>query len=305
MTTIRAAFFGTPSESIPVLTGLMEAADVELVVTRPDAPQGRSGDLIPPPVKVAAENLGLRVLQPERPAAILDDVKGLDVAIVAAYGLLVPPSLLEATERGFINLHYSLLPRWRGASPVVRTILAGDEVGGVTLIQMDEGLDTGPIFDSLDTPVGTEETAGELTSRLAELGGSLVSRSVPLVVDGTLQSEPQDDARATAAAKVEVAEAFLDPRRHSVVAVHRAVRAFNPKPGAWGLVDGERIKIWSVKRSEAIGRPGIAEVGDDDQVILGCADGAVELLTVQPAGRPRMDGLAWMNGRRGEPARFG
>jgi methionyl-tRNA formyltransferase len=303
VTPIRAAFFGTPSESIPVLAGLLEVAEVAFVVTRPDAPRGRSDDLVPPPVKFAAESLGLPVLQPVRLAEVLEETASVDVALVAAYGLLVPPSLLRAPKHGFVNLHYSLLPRWRGASPVVRTILAGDRVAGVTLIQMDEGLDTGPIFASAQTPVESEETTGELTARLAGLGGSLVTAALPGVVAGSLVAVAQEDARATAAAKVDQAEAFIDPARHSSVAVHRAVRAFNPKPGAWGLVDGERIKVWAAHRTDESAPAGIAGLADGG-VKLGCSDGAVELIVVQPAGRPRMDALAWMNGRRGEPARF-
>lgn len=304
MTSIRAAFFGTPSESIPVLVGLLEVAAVELVVTRPDAPQGRSDDLVPPPVKVAAAAMGLRVLQPVRPVEVLEEVAHLDVVLVAAYGLLVPSSLLNAPKHGFMNLHYSLLPRWRGASPVVRTILAGDEVAGVTLIQMDEGLDTGPIFASAETAVGPEETTGELTARLATLGGVLVAETLPEIVAGRSIAHPQDESRASAAGKVTVEEAFLDPGRHTAAAVHRAIRAFNPKPGAWGTVDGERVKVWAVRAAEAEAEPGVAsEV--DGAVILGCSDGAVELVTVQPAGRPRMAAIAWMNGRRGESARFG
>lgn len=303
MTALRAAFFGTPFESIPVLAGLLEVAEVAFVVTRPDAPQGRSDHPVAPPVKVAAEGLGLRVLQPERPLEVLEETGSVDVALVAAYGLLVPPALLAAPVHGFVNLHYSLLPRWRGASPVVRTILAGDMKAGVTLIQMDEGLDTGPIFASVETPLGTEETAGHLTPRLAVLGGVLVAESLPEIAAGRSIAHPQDESRATAAGKVTVAEAFLDPGRHTAAAVHRAVRAFDPKPGAWGTVDGERIKVWAVRAAEAEAEPGVAsEV--DGAVILGCSDGAVELVRVQPAGSAQLAATAWMNGRRGKPARF-
>jgi methionyl-tRNA formyltransferase len=300
---IRAAFFGTPAEAVPVLLGVLQTATIELVVTRPDAPQGRSGEPVAPPVKVVAESRGLPVLQPRHPVDVLESIRDLDVAVVAAYGLLVPVDLLAAPAAGFVNLHYSLLPRWRGASPVVRTILAGDDVAGVTLIQMDEGLDTGPIYASESTAVRPGEATGELTARLAVLGGGLMALTLSGVVDGTLTPVPQDDSRATAAAKVGVAEAFLDPARHRVEAVDRAVRAFNPKPGAWAIVDGRRFKVWRVVPASGEVRPGVAVV-DDDRVLLGCADGAVELLRVQPEGKPEMDALAWMNGRRREPAGF-
>lgn len=303
MSRIKAGFFGTPVEAIPILSGLLAVADVELVVTRPDAPRGRSKDPVPPAVRMTAEGLRLRVLQPERPAEVLEEVASLDVVVLAAYGLIIPSALLAAPPHGFLNIHYSLLPRWRGASPVVRAVLAGDERTGVTLIRMDQGLDTGPILAAADTPIDPEETAGELTGRLAALGGDLVRDVLADVVAGRLVAEPQDDDGATAAGKVEVEEAFLDPRRHTAEAVHRAVRAFNPKPGAWGVVDGERIKVWRAVASDVGAEPGIATVMEG-AVVLGCTDGAVELLTVQPSGRAAMDAIAWMHGRRGRPAVF-
>lgn len=314
MSRIKAGFFGTPAEAIPILSGLLAVADVELVVTRPDAPRGRSKDAVPPAVKVTAEGLGLRVLQPERPAEILEEVSRLDVVVLAAYGLIIPSALLASAPHGFLNVHYSLLPRWRGASPVVRAILAGDERTGVTLIRMDDGLDTGPILAVSDTPIDPEETAGELTGRLAALGGDLVKDVLADVAGGRLGAEPQDDDGATAAGKVEVEEAFLDPRRHTAEAVHRAVRAFNPKPGAWGMVDAERIKVWRARRHEpgdppADGlQPGTAALAHSpdgpDRVLLACADGPVVLTKVQRQGRAAMDAGAWFNGRQGEPAVF-
>jgi methionyl-tRNA formyltransferase len=311
---IKAAFFGTPVEAIPILSGLLAVADVGLVVTRPDAPRGRSKDPVPPAVKVTAKGLGLRVLQPERPVEVLDEVASLDVVVLAAYGLLIPGPLLEAPEHGFLNIHYSLLPRWRGASPVVRAILAGDEQTGVTLMRMDEGLDTGPILAVCETPIDPEETAGELTARLAALGGDLVEDVLADVIAGRRVAEPQDDGGATAAGKVEVDEAFLDPRRHTADAVHRAVRAFNPKPGAWGMVDAERIKVWRARRHGSDDppadhlEPGTAALAHSpdrsDRVLLACADGPVVLTKVQRQGRAAMDAGAWLNGRQGEPAVF-
>ena len=314
MSRIRAAFFGTPVEAIPILSGLLAVADVEMVVTRPDAPRGRSKDPVPPAVKVTAEGLGLRVLQPERPEEVLDEVAPLDVVVLAAYGLLIPGSLLEAPQHGFLNIHYSLLPRWRGASPVVRAILAGDEQTGVTLIRMDEGLDTGPVLAASESPIDPEETAGELTARLASLGGDLVKDVLADVIAGRRVAEPQDVGGVTAAGKVEVDEAFLDPRRHTADAVHRAVRAFNPKPGAWGMVDGGRIKVWRARRHGPDDPPaGLLEPGTaalarspdgPDRVLLACADGPVVLTRVQRQGRGAMDATAWLNGRQREPAVF-
>lgn len=301
---IRAAFFGTPAEAVPVLAGLREVAEVGLVVTQPDRPRGRSGTPQPPPVKLAAAAWGLGVVQPARPGEIVDLLDGTDVAVLAAYGRLVPAALLAVPRRGFVNIHYSLLPRWRGASPVVRAILAGDEETGVTLMEMDQGLDTGGIISAKRAPIGAEETAGELTERLADLGSRLVAEVLPAWVEGSITAIPQDGSLATAAAKVTIDEAFVMPARHTAEAVWRAVRAFNPRPGAWGVVEGTRHKLWRVGPSPSPGvAPGIASV-IGGRVILGCADGAVEVLRIQPAGRAEMSARSWMHGRRGEPARF-
>lgn len=301
---MRLAFFGTPEEAVPILEAIAGIAEVAIVVTRVDKPQGRSGRLVPPPVKAAAVELGLAVAQPSRMADLAGLVDGVDAAVVAAFGRIVPGPALAVPRAGFVNVHYSLLPRWRGASPVVRAVLAGDAMTGVTLMQMDEGLDTGPILATADTPIDPAETAGELTMRLADLGADLVRRRLADIVAGRVVASPQDDLRATAAAKVTVEEAFLDPRRHRAGPLVRAVLAYNPRPGAWGIVDGERLKVWRAGPSAESGlEPGVAQrVGG--RVVLGAADGAVELLEVQPPGRPAMPAAAWMNGRRGEPARF-
>ncbi|MFH1105172.1 MAG: methionyl-tRNA formyltransferase [Actinomycetota bacterium] len=301
---IRAAFLGTPGEAVPVLDGLIQVAHVVVVITQPDKPRGRSGRLQPPAVKVAAEARGLTVAQPARLGGVTDLLEETDVAVLAAYGRLVPPAVLATPRRGFLNVHFSLLPRWRGASPVVRAILAGDVETGVTLMQMDQGLDTGPIITAERTAISHEETAGDLTDRLAALGGGMVARSLPGWVAGELTPTAQDDRLATAAGKVTGDEAFVSPRLHKTKALVRAVRAYNPKPGAWAVVDGERFKVWRALQVDgAQVEPGMAVV-EGGRVLLGCADGVVELLRVQPAGRAEMDALAWMNGRRAEPARF-
>ncbi|HLA66391.1 MAG TPA: methionyl-tRNA formyltransferase [Acidimicrobiia bacterium] len=301
---IRAAFFGTPAEAVPVLAGLLEIAEVTLVVTQPDRPRGRSGRPQPPPVKIAAEAHGLVVMQPRRLGDLVATLEGVDVAVVAAFGRLIPPTMLVGPRRGFVNVHFSLLPRWRGASPVVRAILAGDAETGVTLMEMDEGLDTGAIIASGSRPIGPAETAGDLTARLADLGGRLIVDELGAWLDGDRDAVPQDEGAATAAGKVSVDEAFVSPARHGAEAVVRAVRAFNPRPGAWAVVEGVRLKLW--RAGPAAGpatEPGVARVVEG-LVLLGCADGVVELLRVQPAGKPEMDAVSWMSGRRGEPARF-
>jgi methionyl-tRNA formyltransferase len=300
---IRAAFLGTPEEAVPVLAALAGTAEIARVITRPDRARGRSGQPVPPPVKRFAEGRGWEVAQPERTGDLADLVAGCEVAVVAAYGRLIPAAALAVPAAGFVNVHYSLLPRWRGASPVVRAILAGDAVTGVTLMRLDAGLDTGPTLDRVTTAIGPGETAGELTMRLASLGAELLRSRLSAIVDGTLVAQPQPEAGATAAAKVTVEEAHLDPRRHRTDAVSRAVRAFNPKPGAWSRVGEERLKVWEVAPGTVAATPGIARVVGR-AVVLGTADGSVELVTVQPPGRAAMPALAWMNGRRGEPAVF-
>jgi methionyl-tRNA formyltransferase len=303
---VRAVFYGTPAEAVPSLQALASLADVPLVVTRPDRPRGRSGTPQPPPVKEAALALGLEVSQPVRAVNDLDRMRALapDVAVVVAYGQILPPDLLAVPRHGFVNVHFSLLPRWRGASPVVRAILAGDELTGVTLMQLDAGMDTGPALAVSPTRVGAEESAGELTARLAAMGAAMVAEHLPAWVAGEMIPRPQPEAGATAAARVRVEEAFVDPTRHRTAAVLRAVRAFDPKPGAWTEMDGGRLKLWRARPAGGAGPgPGVAAVAEG-VVLLGAADGPVELVEVQPEGRSRMAAGDWMRGRRLQPARF-
>jgi methionyl-tRNA formyltransferase len=246
------------------------------------------------------------VAQPRRASDDLDRIRSVApvVAVVAAYGQLLKPDLLEVPAKGFVNVHFSVLPRWRGASPVIRAILAGDEATGVSIMQVDEGMDTGPVFAVAETPIRPEETGGVLTARLAGLGARLLADTLPGIVDGSVPGEPQSDDGATAAAKVRTEEAFVDPARHGTDALLRAIRAFNPKPGAWGIVDGERIKLWSAAPADVPDTdPGTASLVERI-VVLGTRDGALVLDAVQPAGKGPMPAVDWMRGRRGEPARF-
>lgn len=303
---MRAVFYGTPAEAVPALQSLCGIAEVVLVTTRADKPRGRSGKPQAPPVKEAARALGLEVSQPVRAAHDLDRLRALtpDVAVVVAYGQILPPDLLAVPPCGFVNVHFSLLPRWRGASPVVRAILAGDELSGVTLMRLDPGMDTGPVLAVAPTRVGDEESAGELTARLAVMGAGLLVERLPAYLSGELAPRPQPEEGATAAARVRVEEAFIDPTRHRTQAVLRAIRAFDPRPGAWTGLDGVRVKLWRARgASGASPGPGVAALVGD-QLLLGTTDGAVELLEVQPEGRSRMAGGDWMRGRRLEPARF-
>jgi methionyl-tRNA formyltransferase len=303
---VRAAFYGTPAEAVPALEALCGLAEVVLVTTRADKPRGRSGRPQSPPVKEAALALGLEVSQPARASHDLDRLRALapEVAVVVAYGQILPADLLAVPPHGFVNVHFSLLPRWRGASPVVRAILAGDELTGVTLMQLDPGMDTGPVLAVAPTRIGAEETAGELTMRLAALGAGMLMEHLPAYLAGDLAPRPQLEQGATAAARVRVEEAFVDPTRHHARAVLRAVRAFDPRPGAWTTFDGVRLKLWRARPASGSGpEPGVAAMAEGT-VLLGTPDGPVELVEVQPEGRNRMAATDWMRGRRLEPARF-
>lgn len=301
---MRAVFFGSPSHAVPSLAALATVAEVPLVVTVPDAPRSRSGRPVPSQVAQAAESWGMRVERPVRAAEVTEEIRGLapDVAVVTAYRGLIPSELLAVPGRGFVNVHFSLLPRWRGASPVARAILAGDEVTGVSLMEMDEGLDTGPVLATREIPVG-EVSAGILTARLAAVGARLLADVLTDHVAGRIEPAAQDDAAATAAARVRVDEAFVDPVRHSTEAVLRAVRAFDPWPGAWALVDGTRVKLWEARPAPQGPPPGVGE-SDGRRLVVGTRDGAVEVTVIQSEGKRRMPGAAWARGRRGSAVRF-
>lgn len=292
------AFFGTPPAAVPSLEALKDQTDVRLVVTRPDKPRGRSGRPQPPAVKQAASEWALVVAQPDKAMEVADELSGIDLAVVVAYGQILPESLLAVPRCGFINVHFSLLPRWRGAAPVARAILAGDSSTGVTLMQLDAGMDTGDIITAKATPIEEGDTTGSLTERLALEGAALLSDHLAAILAGTVERSSQGDG-ATAAQKVTPDEARLDFTTHTRKQVDRMVRAFNPKPGAWGLVDEERFKVWEteVVDQEEL-QPGELAVVDE-RLVVGCQDGDLALLSVQPAGAARMGGLAWANGHRG------
>lgn len=241
--------------------------------------------------------------QPAGAAELEALVRGVDVAIVVAYGRIIPLQALEAVPFGFVNVHFSLLPRWRGAAPVQHAILAGDESTGVSLMQLDEGLDTGPVLGSIEVTIGDDERAGELTARLAGHGAELLGALLPPFVEGRIAPELQDGRAATAAPRIVTADAQLT-KDMDATRVLRTVRAFHPKPGAWMLVDGDRVKALDAAPAPAGPEPGLIEAGPDG-ALLGTIEGAVELLEVQPEGKAPMSGRAWMNGRRGSPGRVG
>ena len=293
----RILFLGTPTAAVPTLQ--MLGSDVVLVVTRPDRAIGRSRTPRPSPVKTAALQMGIAVSQPERSgdiAAVIGLVKP-DVAIVVAFGMLLPPEALSVLGMGFLNVHFSLLPRWRGAAPVERAILAGDAETGVTIMKLDEGLDTGPLLASRKVAIGEKIDAVDLTGKLSVVGAELLAETLPSYLQGNLQPQAQLEAGATYAKRVEVSESKIEPSA-SAEMLNRVIRAFTARGGAYGLHDGQRVKVWNarpVSRSDL--EPGRLVV-EGGAVLLGTGNGALQLLEVQPAGRKRMEAAAWARGRR-------
>jgi methionyl-tRNA formyltransferase len=283
---MRIAFMGTPDFAVPTLDALVAAGhEIVAVYTQPPRPAGRGKALAPSPVQKRAEALGFTV---RHPASLRDADEqaafaalGLDVAVVAAYGLILPMPILEAPRMGCLNVHGSLLPRWRGAAPIQRAILAGDVETGVTIMQMERGLDTGPMRLEGRARVDSK-TAGAITIELAQIGARLMTK---LLADpDAYPPVVQPDAGVTYAAKIEKAEARIDFAR-SAAEVERHVRGFNPAPGAFFEFGGERIQVLAVAMDEAGGAPG--EV-IDDQLCIACGSGAVRPLVVKRAGRGAM-----------------
>jgi methionyl-tRNA formyltransferase len=293
---MRIAFMGTPDFARVALDALVEAGhDVAAVYTQPPRSANR-GRLTPSPVHLRAEQLGLPVRTPERLKAAEDQAAfaalGLDVAVVAAYGLLLPQAILDAPRHGCLNIHGSLLPRWRGAAPVQRAILAGDTETGVTIMQMEKGLDTGPMLRTATVAIG-RQTAGELMAELAHLGARLMVETLGLL---PLQGTAQPTEGVTYAHKIDKAEARIDWALPAT-GLDRLVRAMQPSPGAWFDSSGARVKLIAAEPADGAGPPGSLLPGD----CVATGQGALRLLTVQPEGRPRMPAADWLRGRRLQP----
>ncbi len=286
---------GTPAFAVPALLALVEAGhEVAAVYTQPPRPAGRGKQLMPSPVQREAERLGIAVRAPRtlRDLEAQADFAALeaDLAVVAAYGLILPQPVLDAPTHGCLNIHASLLPRWRGAAPIHRAILAGDPVTGVTIMQMEAGLDTGPMLAAARTPV-EDKTGGELTAELAELGARLL---IEVLADLPGHAPaPQPDLGVTYAAKIDKAETRIDFARAAEL-IERHVRAFAPAPGAWFELDGERYRILS---AQVVAREGAAGTTLDDQLTIACGHGALLPTMIQRAGRPAMTAAELLRGR--------
>jgi methionyl-tRNA formyltransferase len=297
---LRVAFAGTPPFAVTALEAIVAAGHrVALVLTQPDRPAGRGMRLTPSAVAQAAERLGLTTFKPPalRDAAsqgVLLDATA-DVIVVAAYGLMLPPAVLAMPRRGCINIHASLLPRWRGAAPIQRAILAGDRETGISIMRMEAGLDTGPVLLAKQLAITQDDTTGTVTEALARLGADLITRALEAI--DTLQPQPQDPALATYAPKVAKAEASID-WRDAALDIHRRIRAFNPAPGAETRFGADVVKIWEAALVPASGAPGEVIVSDGRQLVVACGSGALQLQRVQRAGGKPVSATEFARGIR-------
>jgi len=293
MTHPKVLFAGTPDFALASLQALIASRVRPVaVLTQPDRPAGRGKRLTPSPVKRLADELGIPVLQPARlgDPAVSIELESLepDLMIVVAYGLLLPQSVLDIPARGCLNVHASVLPRWRGAAPIAAAILAGDAQTGVSLMAMTAGLDSGPVYASATLAIGARETASELHDRLADLGSQLLLRHLDAIVDGSLVAVPQDESCSTYAGKINTQDAVMDWSRPAIE-LQRLVLAFNAVPGAWFMLDDERIKCWEAEAIAGVncGAGWVVSAGQDG-IVVACGEGALRLTSLQRPGKRRV-----------------
>lgn len=296
---MRVLFAGTPAVAVPSLDALIKAGfDVVAVLTRPDAPVGRKRVLTPSPVAARAMELGIEVIRAAKVDA--DTTAGIaefapDVAAIVAYGGIVPKAALGVPRHGWVNLHFSLLPAWRGAAPVQRSIIAGDDVTGAVTFQLEEGLDTGPVFGTLTETVRPEDTAGDLLERLSISGAVLLSQTLSAIDAGQAAPQPQN-GEVSLAPKLTLDDGRLDWQQPAL-ALNRRARGVTPEPGAWTTLEGQRVKLEPVAL-----RPGIMDLPpgsirvEGKSVLVGTGSHAVELGRIQPAGKKMMSSADWARG---------
>ena len=304
----RALFFGTPEFAVPCLSALAELCDVQLVISQPDRPAGRGMKLTPPHVKLRAQELGLSVIQPVKVrtpefAAQLRAAQA-DLALVVAYGRILPVAVLQAARLGSLNVHASILPKYRGAAPIQWAIVRGETETGVCLMQMDEGLDTGPVLACARLAIGPDETSAELAPRLSQLGAELVRRELPRFCAGELVAHAQAHADATLAPILKKEDGALDFEQ-SAAAIHDRVRGLSPWPGAYALVGAERVKVHKTRVIDAStpagGEPGELLRVSGDGLVVACGSGSIALCELQFEGGKRLDAAAVIAGRRLPP----
>ena len=292
---MRLIFMGTPDFSVPALQALHDAGhDIAAVYTQPPRPAGRGKKDRPSPVHTRADALGLTVRHPAslRGDAAQTDFAALnaDIAVVVAYGLILPQPILDAPTKGCLNIHASLLPRWRGAAPIHRAIMAGDTETGVCIMQMEAGLDTGPVLMRDSTPIGTSDTTADLHHKLADMGADLIVKTLATLPE--LTAQPQPDQGVTYAQKIDKAEAAIDWSR-TAGDIDRQIRGLSPFPGAWFDHAGTRIKVLGSELADGRGSPGTLL---DDHLTVACGTGAVRLTRLQRAGKGAQDADVFLRG---------
>ncbi|MGV9676792.1 methionyl-tRNA formyltransferase [Nocardia sp. NPDC003482] len=302
---MRLVFAGTPEPAVPSLRRLLDSSrhEVVAVVTRPDAVAGRGRKVTRSPIGRLADERGIPVLTPRKPSepdfvARLTELAP-DCCPVVAYGALLPQPVLDIPRHGWVNLHFSLLPAWRGAAPVQAAIAAGDEITGASTFRIEAGLDTGPVFGVVTEKIAVTDTAGTLLDRLAETGARLLESTLDGIEDGTVHAEPQPTEGVSYAPKVDPAAGHIRWDQPAL-AVHRRIRAVTPAPGAWTLVDGKRLKVAPVELVEETLPERVVEVRKSG-VYVGTTTTAVRLTEVQPEGKRMMPALDWARGARLEP----
>ncbi len=303
---MRIVFLGTSEFACPALAALQGVHEIALVVTQPDRPVGRHAVLTPPSVKVEAIRLGIPVFQPEKVNS-LDALAKIgeahpDAIVVAAYGQILKPELIEIPQIGTINIHASLLPRYRGAAPINWAIINGEHETGVTTFLVDSGMDTGPILMQKKTEIGPNETAGELHDRLAVIGAELIVETLDRLVSRKITPIPQDDSQATLAPRLSREDGKIDWTKPAQE-IHNLIRGTNPWPGAFTHLSGKRVKIHKsrhtgIKRGNHL--PGAIALPETGRLLVATGDELLEIIELQREGRPRVSGLEFLNGLRGE-----
>jgi methionyl-tRNA formyltransferase len=310
---LRVAFAGTPEFARVALEALHRAGfDLVLVLTQPDRPAGRGMKLQPSPVKAFAQSLGLPLAQPRSlrlDGKFAEDAQAAaealaqarpDVLVVAAYGLMLPQWVLDLPRLGCLNIHASLLPRWRGAAPIHRAIEAGDAITGITIMQMDAGLDTGPMLLAESVPIQPDDRTSALHDRLAALGARLIVEALELAACGGLKPQAQPAAGVSYAHKIDKAEASIDWALPAA-AIERRIRAFDPFPGATGSLDGVLLKCWSAQVCPDRGAPGEVLAADPSGLLVACGEGALRLTELQRPGGKRMNAATFLQGSTVRP----